>query len=221
MKVSKPKHRCSLAALAALALMMSLSAEPASASQALYTFIDENGVVHFSNDPADAEQRRVIDSHGLMRDGLDLYASLPGSQFVRHAPGHFQQVIRDAARRFGLAAALISAVIKVESDFNPDAISVKGAVGLMQLMPETALQYGVHNRHDPVANILAGAEHLSRLMRKYNDLKLSLAAYNAGEQAVERHGTRIPPFQETREYVTKVMRYYREFQGSLRQENSL
>jgi soluble lytic murein transglycosylase-like protein len=103
-------------------------------------------------------------------------------------------------------------VITVESGYNPSAVSRAGAVGLMQLMPETAKRYNVTNRHDPEQNIHAGAQYLSDLLRMFdNNLQLAIAAYNAGEQAVMKYGNRIPPYRETLAYVPKVMSFYKRY----------
>jgi soluble lytic murein transglycosylase-like protein len=109
---------------------------------------------------------------------------------------------------------LIQAVISVESGFNAYARSDKGAVGLMQLTPDTAHRYGVTNRLDPAQNIKAGARYLHDLLGMFhNDVRLALAAYNAGEQAVVRHGNRIPPFRETTAYVPRVLAYYKKYRA--------
>ena len=108
---------------------------------------------------------------------------------------------------------LLLAVIKAESDFNPTVISRAGAVGLMQLIPETAIRHGVHNLYDTGDNIRGGARHLRHLLDRFNgNVRLAVAAYNAGERRVERYRA-IPPYQETRDYVRKVMIYYKEFRG--------
>jgi soluble lytic murein transglycosylase-like protein len=122
--------------------------------------------------------------------------------------------IQEAARVNNLDPALLHAVIRAESGYNPGAISPKGAVGLMQLMPETARRYSVRNRWDPLQNIHGGARYLSDLLRLFNnDLRLAVAAYNAGEQAVMKHGNRIPPYAETMAYVPRVLTYYRKYRG--------
>jgi hypothetical protein len=116
--------------------------------------------------------------------------------------------IRDTAERYGVSEHLVAAIIAVESEFYPRAVSRKGARGLMQLMPATASIYNVRDPFDPRENIDGGVRHLKRLMHRYdNNLPLVLAAYNAGEQAVKRHGG-IPPYPETRRYVRRVLRKY-------------
>jgi soluble lytic murein transglycosylase-like protein len=120
--------------------------------------------------------------------------------------------IQAAAMANNVEAALIRAVISVESGYNPSAVSRAGAVGLMQLMPETAKRYNVTNRHDPEQNIHGGAQYLRDLLRMFNnDLQLAIAAYNAGEQAVMKYGNRIPPYRETLAYVPKVMKFYKRY----------
>lgn len=123
----------------------------------------------------------------------------------------FSAMIDEVASRNQLHPELLHAVIRAESAYDPRAVSSAGAVGLMQLMPETAKRYGVRNRRDPASNLDGGARYLRDLMQLFeHDVKLALAAYNAGENAVVEHGNRIPPFAETRHYVSKVLKYYRE-----------
>lgn len=113
------------------------------------------------------------------------------------------------ARRHGVDPLLVRAVIRVESNFDPRAVSPKGAAGLMQLMPETAMRYGVDNRFDPAQNVDGGVRYLRDLMAMFDgNLSLALAAYNAGEGAVRQHGNRIPPYPETRNYVPRVLQHY-------------
>ena len=117
-----------------------------------------------------------------------------------------------AAKETTIDPALIHAVITVESKHNFRATSVKGAYGLMQLMPATAQRFNVRDKHNAKQNILAGAQYLRELLTTFNgDLNLSLAAYNAGPNAVYKYGGHIPPYKETLEYVPKVLRYYRQY----------
>jgi soluble lytic murein transglycosylase-like protein len=123
----------------------------------------------------------------------------------------FATYIEDAAKIADVPAALIEAVITAESAFNPLAISRTGAVGLMQLMPATAKRFGVKDRTDPAQNILGGAKYLKFLLAKFDDEKLAIAAYNAGEGNVMKHGNKIPPFAETQKYVPKVLAFYEKY----------
>lgn len=126
----------------------------------------------------------------------------------------FDEAIKLAAARYNISEALIKAVIAVESNFNPVAVSPKGAMGLMQLMPGTASDYGVADAFDPVSNILGGTRFLSDLMDRFNeDLQLVLAAYNAGPGAVERYNNSIPPYPETQNYVDLVIKFYNKLRA--------
>lgn len=122
------------------------------------------------------------------------------------------KTIKQAAKKFRLEPALLHAVISAESSFNPKALSVKGAIGLMQLMPATAERFSVEDPYDPVDNIYGGARYLRLLLNQFKDIQLALAAYNAGENAVLRYGKQIPPYPETLNYVRKVLAYYSYFQ---------
>jgi soluble lytic murein transglycosylase-like protein len=121
----------------------------------------------------------------------------------------YHDLVDQAAKHAKVDARLVHAVIAVESGYNPTAVSRKGAIGLMQLMPETARRYGARNSRDPGQNVRAGAMYLADLLKMFdNDVHLALAAYNAGERAVLRHGSRIPPYRETTAYVPKVLAVY-------------
>lgn len=178
-----------------------------SAQAGIYTFSDAQGVVHFTNKPSDpryAKMTRV----GFLAESIRYNPAEQRINVTRYLP-----LVEKAAREHQVDRALLSAVITVESGFDPNAVSSKGAVGLMQLMPATARRYGITNLYDPAQNIQGGAKYLRYLMRKFNnDLSLTLAAYNAGEETVQRYGNRLPPYQETRLYVPKVMDAYRQYQ---------
>ena len=163
----------------------------------IYRYVDEDGVIHFSNVPNHYRYRLYIS------DGNMDYQAY----FDR-----YDKIIKQAARKHGLDSSLIKAVIRAESDFDKHAVSTKGAQGLMQLMPETAKELEVEDSFDPVENIHAGVRYLKRQMKNFqNDVALALAAYNAGENAVRRYGHRIPPYKETRTFVDRVLRYWDEF----------
>ena len=176
-----------------------------SAAAGIYAFSDANGVIHYTNMPSYPRYA-----------GMKQLSYLPGTAARKARPAdrqRFSPLVEQAARDYQLDQALLHAVIAVESDYNPHAVSERGAVGLMQLMPQTARRYGVRNPRDPAQNIRGGARYLRDLMEKFdNDLTLTLAAYNAGEDAVVRHGNRVPPYRETRSYVPRVLDFYREYQ---------
>ncbi len=123
----------------------------------------------------------------------------------------YAEYVQAASLASNVPVELIEAVITAESAFNPLAVSRAGAVGLMQLMPETAARFGVTDRTDPAQNILGGAKYLNFLLNKFQNPKLAIAAYNAGEGNVQRHGYKIPPFKETQNYVPKVLAYYDKY----------
>lgn len=120
----------------------------------------------------------------------------------------YEKIFEEVAKKYELDPALLKAIAKVESNFNPRAVSPKGAMGIMQLIPSTARLVGVSDPFDPVENIHGGARYLKRLLEEFGDLRLSLAAYNAGPEAVRQYGG-IPPYPETINYVRNVLEYYR------------
>ncbi|MCK4690475.1 MAG: lytic transglycosylase domain-containing protein [Desulfuromonadales bacterium] len=154
---------------------------------AIYRHIDENGKLHFTNVPSRGQFR-------FYRQEGETY--------------RLETLISHFADKFQLDAALIKAVIKVESDFNPRVVSRKGAQGLMQLMPETAVEVGVSNPFDPSQSIQGGSFYLRKMLDSFDrNLDYALAAYNAGPNAVRKFGG-IPPYEETRNYVKRVKHYY-------------
>lgn len=172
----------------------------------IYSYTDEQGI-HFSNVPYDARFKRVA--------GLSSSGESTSLMTAKSAPiNTYSDLIKTTAATHQVDEALLHAVIKTESGYNPNAVSPKGAIGLMQLMPATAKRYGVTNARDPADNLQGGARYLKDLMARFNNnLPLVLAAYNAGEMAVARHKHAVPPYAETQNYVPQVMRYYQAFSG--------
>lgn len=129
-------------------------------------------------------------------------------------PPRYAAMVAHAAKKQGVDQALVHAVIQVESNYRAHAVSVKGAAGLMQLMPDTAHRFGVSNRVDPAQNIAGGTRYLKTLLHKFKgNLSLAVAAYNAGEGAVMKYGNRVPPFRETQNYVASVLSLYHRYSG--------
>ena len=175
----------------------------------IYAYTDAQGSAHYSNVPNDPRFTLLMKSPPEPATAPVAGVSIP--QRWRERAASYQGLIDRAAKRMALQPALLKAVIAVESAFNPRAVSRAGAQGLMQLLPVTARRYGVGNAFDPEQNVLAGAQYLRDLLRRYNNnLELALAAYNAGEDAVDRYGQQIPPFRETQGYVPAVLRLYHE-----------
>lgn len=174
----------------------------------IYSFKDERGVTHFSNMPhLDRRYKLVyrIPTAAQYRPNAWSSAGPSTVEISKLVP-----IINEAARANGVDAKLVHAVIRAESGYNANAVSNKGAVGLMQLIPATAQRYGVQNSYDPAQNIGGGVRYLRDLLKMFNgNLELAIAGYNAGENAVVRAGNRIPPYPETMAYVPKVMHFYR------------
>jgi len=179
----------------------------------IYQYTDDQGVVHFSNI-----------STGNSKKFKRIPTAPAGAQYTEpaqrparqqptqvtssNAPSNYVDMIGTACDRHGVDPALVHAIVKVESDFNPYALSRKGAMGLMQLMPQTAVEMNVRNSFNPNENIDGGVKYLRYLIDRYEgNLQLALAAYNSGETAVKKWGT-IPPFPETQNYVQKILKLY-------------
>jgi len=181
---------------------------PFTAAANIYSFKDDVGVTHFSNLPhLDKRYKLVYKIPASWSARPNAWTpSFPRSVDI----GKLVPVIDNAARMHGVDPRLVHAVIRAESGYNERAQSNKGALGLMQLIPATAERMGVKDAFDPVDNIFGGTRYLSYLIKMFNgDVELALAGYNAGENAVVRHGNRIPPFAETQAYVPKVLAFYR------------
>lgn len=179
----------------------------------IYTYTDANGVLHFSNVPDNKNYKIIV---ATQRDEGGSEPPRGQVQAGQVGKNRFAPLVEAAARAHQVDASLLHAVISAESGYNPAAVSSKGAVGLMQLMPETARRYGVGNSFDPEQNILGGTRYLSDLLQIFdNNLELAVAAYNAGENAVIRHGYNIPPYRETRAYVPKVLKLQKKYRSVL------
>jgi len=191
--------------LIALALLVS------GARADIYAFVDPAGVTHYTNVPVDPRYEFLLASPKEKTRSGDLFDArlLAGAS-------RYDAIIVRAARETTLEPELLRAVIAIESGFNSRAVSRAGAAGLMQLMPATARRYGARDRLDPAQNVHAGARYLRSLIARYdNDLKLALAAYNAGEDAVDQCGRCIPNYRETRDYVPRVLRVYEILRSQL------
>lgn len=202
-------------------------------SVVIYKFLDEKGVLHLSNKPPE-KQEDILYSRSYV---VHSFAPKPLTPLIIPIPdwaveevakvkksarksthSHFakyHQQIESAATQFNLSPALLRALITVESNFNADAVSPKGAIGLMQIIPATGERYGATDLTDPTTNIACGANYLSDLLNLFDqDLTLALAAYNAGENAVIRYGNKIPPYTETKNYVKKVTELYQQLSAN-------
>jgi len=167
----------------------------------IYKFVDTDGRVYYTDKPTNSSYKRIIRTRALHYS-----AALP---YMGTNKKKFTDLITEAANRHQVDVRLVHAVIQAESAYNASAISSAGAVGLMQLMPDTARRYGVVNRNDPVQNIDGGTHYLKDLLRMFDsNLNLAVAAYNAGENAVIRHNHSIPPYPETQNYVKTVLALY-------------
>ncbi|MGD8292784.1 MAG: lytic transglycosylase domain-containing protein [Desulfobacterales bacterium] len=167
----------------------------------IYRYIDENGVMHFTNTPTSSTQNYKL----FLREKPKINP--------RYSSKKYDDIIANAAQQHGVSFSLLKAIIKAESGFDPRAVSKKGAKGLMQIMPENFKLLGIKDPFDPRQNIDAGARYFKQMYDRFKGkLALSLAAYNAGPTAVERYNT-VPPYDETEAYVEKVLKYYYNYKN--------
>lgn len=213
------KEKKIYASIAGLTALLLLSSNSAIAD--IYSYCEGDGderVCNFTNvKPADSRYKMILKSRKTQPGGGNVASASPQPRPVNPNapinPAAFTSLINRAANTYSLDPALVRAVIHTESNFNPNVCSRKGACGLMQLMPGTAKRYGVANVYDPEQNILGGTRYLRDLLKMFNQNKhMALAAYNAGENSVLRHGG-IPPYRETVDYVTKVLFLHKRYQN--------
>jgi soluble lytic murein transglycosylase-like protein len=187
------------------------AAAPAMAD--IYSFKDEKGIVHFTNIKGLDSRYKLI----RKEDGSSMLPATASATRVfmptQADIDRYAHIVQTAAKAYGVESSLVHAVISAESGYDRYAVSRAGAMGLMQLMPETARRYGVQNIMDPTENIHGGVRYLADLMQMFKGrVDLVIAAYNAGENAVIRAGHKVPNYAETRHYVPKVLGFYKNFQ---------
>jgi soluble lytic murein transglycosylase len=167
----------------------------------IYRYIDESGVMHFTNTPTSSTQK------------YQLFLREKPKRTNRYSSKKYDALINDASERYGVSFPLLKAIIKAESDFDPRAVSKKGAKGLMQIMPENFKRLGIRDPFNPKENINAGTRYFKQLYDRFHGkLALSLAAYNAGPTVVDLYKT-IPPFEETEQYVERVLKFYYNYKN--------
>lgn len=190
-------------------LISTFIAIPSPASADIYKYVDEDGVMHFTDAPTD--RRFKIFMRDLKKDRKLRTNFKMG---LCRNPAEFEPIIKSVASEFGVDTNLVKAVIHAESGYNPNAVSPKGAQGLMQLMPGTAKGLKVSNSLDPRENIRGGVRYLRFLLDTFNgDVTLALAAYNAGLSRVNQYGG-VPPFTETQNYISRVLNYRNSYQSN-------
>lgn len=175
----------------------------------IYRYEDDDGIVHFTDAPTD--KRFKVFMRDLKKD-RELRTKLKYASSVN--PAEYEQLIKNCSNKYGVSPSLVKAVIHAESGYNPNAVSSKGAGGLMQLMPGTAKSLKVADRFNPSDNVEGGVKYLRFLLDTFRgDVSLALAAYNAGLSKVSKYGG-IPPYNETRTYVNRVLSYMQSYQSS-------
>lgn len=173
----------------------------------IYKYVDKHGRIILTDKPKNDNYKQLVKTW----KGWEEKKSSVAYHAINANMAKYSSTIDFYARYYRLPTSLVHAVVRAESAYDPNAISKAGAVGLMQLMPETAKRYGVRNRRSAKDNVNGGTRYLRDLLKMFNnDLVLALAAYNAGEGAVKKYGYKIPPYKETRNYVKKVIAFYKE-----------
>lgn len=196
MNRTKWKNRC----LLATCITFFWCAPARSVLADIYSYVDSQGVVHFTNVPTSPRYKVYIKER-------------PPAGYRAYIPSRYDHLIAAASKKHGISFSLLKALIKTESDFNRWAVSRDGAKGLMQIMPENIKTLRIKDPFDPRENIMAGSRYLKQMLERFDGkVHLALAAYNAGPNAVERY-RRIPPFKETEEFVDKVLRFYSFFKN--------
>lgn len=190
------------------------------AAAGVYAYTTKDGTVSLSNVSGDNRYHELVAGENIFVPVPPPLAVAPvAAKKPLSTPAKkalYNRIVAAAARTYGLDGALLHAVISVESRYDTKAVSSAGAAGLMQLMPMTAKRYGVTDSFDPEQNINGGARYLNDLLKLFKgDMSLAIAAYNAGEYAVIKHGNRIPPIVETRDYVPKVLGFYHKYKIDL------
>jgi hypothetical protein len=196
-----------------LAVLLPLGLAPADAWATVYRFVDDRGVIHFTNIPEDDRYEWIPTSPTAIGQRQRARQAAPPP-----TEAAYDEVIFRAARNHRIEPALVKAVIAAESNFERWAVSRAGAQGLMQLMPATANKLGVRDPFHPTENVEGGTRYLRSMLDRYGDLKRALAAYNAGAKAVDRYRG-IPPYPETQAYVVRVMNYYRGYDDEFRRRS--
>lgn len=193
----------------AMIVMLAAVAGSFPAQADIYSYRDENGVLNFTNmRPNDTQYKVSVAYKDLKPVARSRAVSYRYNNGTVALPPHLDAIVNQVADDYAVDKALVQAVIHAESAFNSRAVSAKGASGLMQLMPETAHRYGVHDIFDPEQNVIGGVRYLRDLLKTFgHNLRLTLAAYNAGENSVLRYGG-VPPFPETVNYVNRVMKLH-------------
>lgn len=194
-----------------LTLFISLLSSHASAD--IYKYVDRDGRTYYTDEPRNGLFKRIIKSKPHT---YNTYTSYTFKNFAPRSAGYksankqrFTDLIEQTASKYQIDPKLVHAVIQTESAYNPSAISSAGAVGLMQLMPDTARRFGVIDRNDPDQNVEGGTRYLKHLIGLFEpNLQLAVAAYNAGENAVMKYNNTIPPYPETQNYVKQVLALY-------------